>query len=436
MKKIPPTFQEAIRNGHERTMFSAADLLDMELPPIKWTIPEILPEGVTILAGRAKIGKSFLAFGLCVAVATGGEALGKIPVGRGDVLYVALEDNKRRLKKRLKGLIGDAEKAPENLTIAIEWPRLDDGGVEKLDRWLLGHREARLVVIDILKSIRPRGGQGRNIYDLDYESLEPLKPLIERHGVAIVVVHHLNQGQSPDPLTLISGSEGLVGVVDGTLVLRRERGKHDATLHVAGKDIEEEREHALTWDANLTNWTLVGDAEDFRMSDQRRETRGAMLALSRPVTTAEVANKVDKDYQATRYLMVRMEEEGLIRLHHTEGARKYYVVPSNAPPKNPKNPKNTQGPKTPKSSQREDRDLRDLRDLRTEEGGQNGHLSADEEKVMHLLSDPPSWLKRELHKYSEDPDRFRKPLCAAVAAELWGDASRWPEVVPVLHGSK
>jgi AAA domain len=378
MRKIPPTFQEAIRNGHERTMFSAADLLDMELPAIKWTIPEILPEGVTILAGRSKIGKSFLAFGLCVAVATGGEALGKIPVGRGDVLLMALEDNKRRLKKRLKGLIGDADKAPDNLTIAIEWPRLDDGGVEKLDRWLLEHPDARLVVIDILKSIRPRGGQGRNIYDLDYESLEPLKPLIERHGVAIVVVHHLNQGQSPDPLTLISGSEGLVGVVDGTLVLRRERGKHDATLHVAGKDIEEEREHALTWDANLTNWTLVGDAQDFRMSDQRREIRAAMLGLSRPVTTAEVANKVDKDYQATRYLMVRMEEEGLIRLHHTDGATKYYIVPTNTPPKNPKNPKNAQDPKTAKSSLSEDGDLRDLRDLRTEEGGQSGHISADE----------------------------------------------------------
>jgi len=81
-----------------------------------------------------------------------------------------------------------------------------------------------------------------------------------------VVVHHLNQGQSQDPLQLISGSEGLVGVVDGTMVLRRERGKHDATLHVAGKDIEEEKELALTWDANVTSWTLVGDAEEFRIS--------------------------------------------------------------------------------------------------------------------------------------------------------------------------
>src|SRR5215208_1743774 len=99
MSKIPAKFEEAITNGHKQTMFSAADLLEMDLPPIKWTIPEILPEGVTILAGKAKIGKSFLAFGLCVAVATGGEALGKIPVGRGDVLYVALEDNQRRLKK-------------------------------------------------------------------------------------------------------------------------------------------------------------------------------------------------------------------------------------------------------------------------------------------------------------------------------------------------
>jgi len=340
---MPQDVRERMQgNGRvpEVVTFTAAELLAMELPPIRWAIPDILPEGVTILAGRAKIGKSFLAYGWCIAIATGSYALGRVPVGRGDVLYLALEDNKRRLQKRLKSLLAGAE-APDNLTLAIEWPRLDDGGVDKLDAWLEAHPDARLVVIDILKSIRPSGGTGRNLYDLDYESLEPLKPLIEKYGVSIVVVHHLNQGTSTDPLQLISGSEGLVGVVDGTLVLRRERGKMDATLHVSGKDVEEEREHALRWDAATTSWILAGDAEDFRMSDERREIRDAMRALGRPATTAEVAHEVDKDYKATRYLMGKMEDEGIIKLHHTEGATKYYIVPSNPPPRNPRNTRNT-----------------------------------------------------------------------------------------------
>src|SRR5215203_2724372 len=102
---MPQDVRERMQgNGRvpEVVTFTAAELLAMELPPIRWAIPDILPEGVTILAGRAKIGKSFLAYGWCIAIATGSYALGRVPVGRGDVLYLALEDNKRRLQKRLK----------------------------------------------------------------------------------------------------------------------------------------------------------------------------------------------------------------------------------------------------------------------------------------------------------------------------------------------
>jgi hypothetical protein len=487
-----PTRVDVSKNGHSKTTFTAAELLEMELPPIRWAIPDLLPEGVTILAGRAKIGKSFLAFGLCVAVATGGEALGRIPVGRGDVHYIALEDNKRRLKNRLKSILGGRE-APKNLTISIEWPRLDNGGVEKLDAWLKDHPDAKLVVIDILKSIRPKAAIGRNIYDVDYESLEPLKPLIERHGVSIVVVHHLNQGQSPDPLQLISGSEGLVGVVDGTLVLRRERGKHDATLHVAGKDIEEEREHALRWDEKITGWTLIGDAEDFRMSDERREIIDAMQKLARPVTTSEVATHLDKDYFAVRKLMGKMEPEGLIYLHHTEGATKFYSL---SPP-NGSNRSN--GPNSSEGSNATSTDESVLTDLTglTDEGIAGGDRRHSQEqpdseqaapsgrrgsegngrgetsetppehpspslagaerpshgesvcpendalldggltpgkRIVRMLRNPPDWLAYRLEAcHEEDRDRHLRSTCAALATQVYGDGTRAEEVEPVLE---
>jgi RecA-family ATPase len=146
-------------NGHEKTTFTAAELLKMKLSSIKWAIPEILPEGVTIFAGRAKIGKSSLVFGLCVAVATGGEAFGRMPVGRGDIHYIALEANKRRLQKRLREILGDRA-APDNLDISIEWPWLDDRGVEKLDKWLEDHPSARLVVIDSSRAFGHAAARG------------------------------------------------------------------------------------------------------------------------------------------------------------------------------------------------------------------------------------------------------------------------------------
>jgi hypothetical protein len=318
-------------NGKLPESITAAELLGLKLPPIQWAIPDILPEGVALLAGRAKVGKSFLALGLGIAVAYGGEALGHIPVGRGRVLYIALDDTKRRLQKRLREMLA-GRKAPDNLHISLSWPRLDKGGARDLDAWLSEHADTQLVVIDILQAIRPRTSANRSLYEVDYESLASLKPLVEKHaGVSILVVHHLNQGQSGDPLQLISGSEGLVGVVDGALVLKRERGKPDATLYVAGKDVEDEREYALKWDAQLKTWTLMGDASEFQMSDQRRAIRNALRGLDRPATAAEVAARLDEPYENVRKLLPKMADERIVRLHNVEGTTKYYTTDPNTP---------------------------------------------------------------------------------------------------------
>jgi hypothetical protein len=57
-------------------VFTAASLLAERFPEPRWAIPAIVPEGATILAGKPKKGKSFLALAFAVAVATGGYALG------------------------------------------------------------------------------------------------------------------------------------------------------------------------------------------------------------------------------------------------------------------------------------------------------------------------------------------------------------------------
>ena len=222
----------------------------LELPPVQWSVPGIVPEDVTILAGNPKLGESWLTLGrLGIATATGSIALGKKRVEQGECLYLALEDNRCRLQKRLdKLLAGDS--APEMLHIALEWPRLDEGGVEALDIWLEANPGARLVVMDTLKKIRPRTSGNRSVYDVDYEALDPLLPLAAERNVAIVVVHHTRKLAAADPLDEISGSTGLSGGVDGALILRRDRGRADAYLHVTGRDIEEEQELVLRWDAN------------------------------------------------------------------------------------------------------------------------------------------------------------------------------------------
>ncbi len=256
-------------NGHTPATFTAAELMAMELPAPCWAVPGILPAVVTLLAGKPKLGKSWLALGLSIAVATGGVALGTKPVEQGEVLYLALEDNKRRLQTRLKKVLPDGV-APVGLHLNIEWPRADEGGVERLVAFLGAHPECRLVIIDTLARFKPRASGRRSQYDEDRDAVDPLVPIAAEHNVAIVLVHHLRESESDDPLDMIHGSAGLTGGVDGALVLKRQRGQADAYLHVDGRDIEEPVELALKFDRNAATWAIVGGADEYRLSETRR----------------------------------------------------------------------------------------------------------------------------------------------------------------------
>ncbi len=81
---------DATRTGPGPKTFTAADLMAAELPPVRWAVPGIVPEGVSILAGKPKMGKGWLVLSIQAAVSGGGVALGKVPVERGACLYLAL----------------------------------------------------------------------------------------------------------------------------------------------------------------------------------------------------------------------------------------------------------------------------------------------------------------------------------------------------------
>jgi hypothetical protein len=293
-------------------VFSVAELLAQELPPARWIVPDLLPEGVTLLAGKPKIGKTWLAQGLAVAIATGGVALGIKPVEAGEVLYLALEDNKRRLHKRFKRLL--TEDPPRGLAAALDWPRLDEGGAEGIADWCATHPDTRLVVIDTLKKVRPRTNTQRSVYDVDYEALEPLIPIADENHVGILVLHHQRKMDADDPLDTISGSTGLSGGVDGTLVLKRDRGKADAYLFVDGRDVEEPGEFALRWDAELTSWQLLGDAEEYRIGETRAKILRTLAdAAPEPMSPQDIAIEADESIDNMRHTLRRMDRDGQVK---------------------------------------------------------------------------------------------------------------------------
>src|SRR5260370_14476888 len=209
----PPAGQSAI--------FNLQDLLSWEVPPVRWAIPAILPEGLTLLAGKPGLGKSWLALSLALAVAAGGMALGTQPVTQGDVLYVALEENARRLQARARQLLASMTGVPSGMECALDWPRLGEGGLTSLEAYLQGHPNTRLVVIDTWAKLAPPSGKRRcPQYEGDYKALTHLKRLADTYHVSILAVQHLPKTTSRDVLDEVTGSIGMTGVVDGTLLLK------------------------------------------------------------------------------------------------------------------------------------------------------------------------------------------------------------------------
>lgn len=250
--------------------FTAANLMGMQLPEPKWAVEGIVPEGLSILAGKPKLGKSWLALHLAYAISSGGMALGKIPVEGGSVLYISLEDTKRRLQSRIRKLLGPGESASPRLHLARAWPRLDKDGLGALGEWIQAYPDARLIIVDTWARFRPVRLGKSEAYELDYQDGAMVKAIADKYGIAIIIVHHCRKLGAADAVEEVSGSVGLTGACDGVLVMRRERGQRHATLTITGRDVDES-EQALTFDATYCLWQLVGPAEDFRISKERSE---------------------------------------------------------------------------------------------------------------------------------------------------------------------
>ncbi|GAC1369312.1 MAG: hypothetical protein NVSMB44_36120 [Ktedonobacteraceae bacterium] len=303
--------------GAQPKVFSLQELLSWELPPVRWAIQEILPEGLTLLAGKPKLGKSWLALSAALSIAAGSVALGTQPVTQGDVLYLALEDNARRLQARTRQLLASMSSVPCSIDFALDWPRLGEGGLASLEDYLKEHPQVRLVVIDTWARVAPSSGEHRSSqYEGDYEALIPLKRLADTNRVSILAVHHLRKTGSSDVLDEITGSIGMTGAVDGTLILKRERGQTEATLFVTGRDIEHEQQLAMNFDAATALWSVIGNADEVGRTKVRQEILDLLHEQSQGMSPREIAESLTKNYHTTRSLLRKMEENGEVaRLH-------------------------------------------------------------------------------------------------------------------------
>ena len=307
-------------------VFTAAELRRKSFPPISYVVPDLIPEGLSIIAGRPKIGKSWLALDLCIAVAGGRVCLGERKPVPGDVLYAALEDNPRRLQRRIDKLLSPfGEQWPERLTLATSWRRLDKGGVEDIAQWADSVAEPRLCILDTLAGVRPI--RTREGYTEDYESVAALHRMAkDRSGLGILALHHTRKMEAEDPIDTISGTLGLPGCVDTALVVART--SKGTTLYVRGRDIEES-EHAIIFDKHSCRWSILGNASDVQRSQERGRILEVLGESPKALSPQEIAQRTGMPQNNVHQLLFKMGQDGQV----AKAARGRYRHPDHPAPK-------------------------------------------------------------------------------------------------------
>ena len=231
------------------TMSQLYDTVYASKPPI---IDGLLYPGTYILAGAPKLGKSFLVVQIAYHISTG-QPLWGFNVRKGSVLYLALEDDYRRLQKRLYRMFG--VDASANLHMSTEAQTLNSGLADQLEGFVRDHPDTKMIIIDTLQKVR--GGAGDKCsYSTDYQDIARLKMLTDKMGICLIIVHHTRKQQADDKFDMISGTNGLLGAADGGLLLSKEkRTSSAAILDIAGRDQQDQRLR-LVRDHEKLSWQL------------------------------------------------------------------------------------------------------------------------------------------------------------------------------------
>ncbi len=297
---------------------SAADLQKREFPEIRYVVPGIIAPGLTLFAGKPKIGKSWFCLDVALAVAADRYCLGDLRCNVGDVLFIGLEDNERRLRKRIAKLLPSNAEWPHRFKYATEWPRANEGGTKAIREWCRLTPEPRMIVIDVLAAFRSDRRNAQTPYEADYAAIKELQQIASDYSVAIIVVHHTRKaGADVDRFDLVSGTLGLSGAADTTLVL--DRDNFGNRLYGRGRDIEE-IDKAAEFNKETCRWKLLGEVIDVRRSDERAAILKVLLDADEPMLPADIAVPAGLKTNNVKQLLHKMAKDGeVIKLRNRRG---------------------------------------------------------------------------------------------------------------------
>jgi hypothetical protein len=291
--------------------FTAASLENKVFPPTSFVVPGLFPEGVTILAGRPKVGKSWMALDIALGIAGGRFVLGDILIEEGDVLYAALEDNQRRLQNRIRKILAGSS-WPNRLTLVTRWRRLDAGGITDAREWAASVKNPRLMIFDTLAGIRGERNAKDTTYEGDYRALQELQHWTGDARFGALILHHTRKAESDDPIDAVSGTLGLAGCVDTVAILNRST--KGPTLYIRGRDVDEQ-EKALHFNKSQCRWTIIGDAAEVHQTQSRNKIVTYLTDVTRcheAVGPEKIAQECEMRSDLVRKTLARLVEDGEI----------------------------------------------------------------------------------------------------------------------------
>jgi len=292
--------------------FTAASLEHKTFPPTSFVVPGLIPEGVTILAGRPKVGKSWMALDLALGIAGNRFVLGDIHLEEGDVLYAALEDNQRRLQGRIRKILAGSP-WPTRLTLVTRWRRLDAGGIADAREWAASVKNPRLLIFDTLAGIRGERNAKDTTYEGDYRALQELQQWTGDARFGGLVLAHTRKADNPDDkIDAVSGTLGLAGCVDTVAIL--DRSTKGPTLYIRGRDVDEQ-EKALYFNKSNCRWSIIGEAQEVHQTQSRNKILTFLTdvsLVSEPVGPKKIASETDMSEHLVNQTLGRMAVDGEI----------------------------------------------------------------------------------------------------------------------------
>lgn len=315
--QIPPSHLKTPTNDLPQAVepiktITLAQIMAIEMPPIEWIIDGLLALGsFNVIAARPKQGKSWLALAMALSVSGGNTFMGRFQALPSEALYFDLESSQRRIKQRAGIILANSNDSRNlaGLHIATQIPRMDKGGLEALKLTLQGNKNIKLVIIDTWARFWGTR-RGVNAYSEDYDEGAKLQEIAKELNVAIVVVHHTKKTPEEYAIDELSGTTGITAAADTIFMLRRKG--ENTIFHCTGRDIASQ-DYAVQFDEKQGQWKILGSALEAAISAERSLLLQFLKDYERPLKTGELANMTQKTVQATRNMLFKLKEQGIVR---------------------------------------------------------------------------------------------------------------------------